>query len=172
MRVSGTLAATAALAALAGGCGSGGADQAGQPSLAAATSHSVVTTLEGRYARNMTKADIERTDRRRQIGHQERGANQETPEPGALSLRLTDSTLKLTDLHLKVTVVQDFSATADGAFRIGAYEHPETGSFCGPEVPETASYRWRLSGEVLTLKATADPCGDRDSMLSGGWKRR
>jgi len=172
MRVSKTLAAAAALAALAVGCGSDHDDEAGQPNPAVVTSSSAVPRLVGSYGRTMRRTDVERTDRRRRAGRQEGGPSQERTEPGPLSLRLTGGTLKLSDPRLRVTVVQDFSATADGAFRIGAYEHPETGSFCGPEVPETASYQWKLSGEVLTLRATADPCGDRDWMISGDWKRR
>jgi hypothetical protein len=51
-------------------------------------------------------------------------------------------------------------------------EHPEKGSFCGPEVPQIASYSWTLTDGVLTLKAKDDPCADRDSTLSGEWRAR
>ena len=54
--------------------------------------------------------------------------------------------------------------------RIGAYQAPEEGSFCGPDVPQTAAYTWRRSGGVLTLKAVRDECADRDSILSGRWQ--
>ena len=94
------------------------------------------------------------------------------PNTGPLALTLTDGTLKLVDRGAGVTILQDFSATTDGALRIGAYQHPERGSFCGPEVPETASYTWRVAGGVLTLAASDDPCADRDASLSGAWTRR
>ena len=38
------------------------------------------------------------------------------------------------------------------AFRIGAYQAPDQGAFCGPDVSQTASYSWERSGELLTLK--------------------
>ena len=71
-----------------------------------------------------------------------------------------------------MTIRQDFSATSDGAFRIGAYQAPEQGSFCGPDVSQTASYTWERSGDGITLEAEQDECADRDSILSGEWKRR
>lgn len=67
---------------------------------------------------------------------------------------------------------QDFSATSDGAFRIGAYQRPEEGSFCGPDISQTAAYTWRLTGDARTLKAEEDHCADRDSVLSAEWKQR
>jgi hypothetical protein len=47
----------------------------------------------------------------------------------------------------------------------------DKGSFCGPDVSQTASYTWERSGDVLTLKAEQDECADRISTLSGEWKR-
>ena len=115
----------------------------------------------------LTSADIERTDRFRK-----EGPNQDKPKPGALELTLTNGTLKMSDRQGKVTILQDFSATSDGALRIGAYQRPEEGSFCGPDVQQTASYTWKLAGDVLTLKAKQDECADRDSILSGDWEER
>jgi hypothetical protein len=172
MRALKTLAATAALAALAGGCGSDDQDKTEQVKPAAATSKSATASLAGSYGRTMTAADLERTDPVRRAGHQEAGPNQEPPPPGPAALTLSDGTLKLHDPRLKVTIAQDFSATVDGAFQIGAYQNPDTGAFCGPDVPQTATYSWKLSGDVLTLKARKDPCADRDSYLSGAWKPR
>ena len=124
--------------------------------------------LVGEYRRALTEADITRTENVRR----EAGPNQGRPEPGPLELTLSDGTLKLVDLGADVTVLQDFSATSDGAFRIGAYQRPEEGSFCGPDIPQTATYAWKLEGDVLTLKAQQDRCADRDSVLTGDWKRR
>ena len=78
----------------------------------------------------------------------------------------------MTDVGADLTIRQDFSATSDGAFRIGAYQAPEQGSFCGPDISQTASYTWKRSGDVLSLQAEQDECADRDSSLSGEWKLR
>ena len=165
-----TVSVVAAAIVFAAGCGSDNDDDgdgAGSTT-PAETSTSAASTVAGDYGRTVTKADIARTEQLRN----EAGPNQEKPEPGSLRLTLSDGTLKLVDPRLDVTILQDFSATSDGAFQIGAYQHPETGSFCGPDIPQTASYTWERSGEVLTLKADDDPCADRDSMLTGDWKAR
>lgn len=165
-----TVAAAATLAVLAVGCGSddGGTGDGGSTTEA---SNSATSTLAGEYGRTMTAADVARTEDVRQEAQQEAGSNQEPPEPGPLTLTLTDGTLILTGRDgAGVTVYQDFSATSDGDFRLGAYQNPELGSFCGPEVPQTASYSWELSGDVLELRATQDRCADRDSILSGAWQ--
>jgi hypothetical protein len=153
------------VAALAAGCGS---DDDGS----AATSPEPVTTsaadVAGTYGRTLTRADIERTDDLRD----ESAPGQGKPEPGPLKLALDDGTLTMTDVGAGLTIRQDFSATSDGAFRIGAYQAPDQGSFCGPDVPQTASYTWKQSGDVLRLTADRDGCADRDSILSGRWQRR
>jgi hypothetical protein len=153
------------VAALAAGCGS---DDDGS----AATSPEPVTTsaadVAGTYGRTLTRADIERTDDLRD----ESAPGQGKPEPGPLKLALDDGTLTMTDVGAGLTIRQDFSVTSDGAFRIGAYQAPDQGSFCGPDVPQTASYTWKQSGDVLRLTADRDGCADRDSILSGRWQRR
>ena len=148
------------LAALAAGCGSD--EQA--PASRATTS---APSLAGAYERTLTHADIERTDHLRD----ESLPKQEKPQPGPLKLALEHGTLTMTDAGAGVTIRQDFSATSDGAFRIGAYQAAEQGSFCGPDVSQTAAYSWKQSGDVLTLKAEQDECADRDSILSGRWQR-
>lgn len=152
-------------AALAAGCGSG--DE--RPT---ATTAGTLTTaapdLAGTYERKLTHGDIERTDDRRD----ESLPGQDKPRPGLLQLTLQEGTMTMTDAGAGVTILQDFSATSDGAFRIGAYQAPERGSFCGPDISQTASYTWERSGGVLTLKADHDECADRDSVLSGEWERR
>jgi len=161
---------TVTVAALVAGCGSD--DDAGSSAQATAAATTAATTtatgdLVGEYGRTLTAADIARTDDVRKEGR-----GQERPEPGQQVLTLRDGTLELVDLGAKLTVLQDFSATSDGALRIGAYQRPGEGSFCGPEIPQTATYTWKLAGDVLTLKAEQDGCADRDSVLSGDWKRR
>jgi len=171
MTVRGTkmVVATVALAALLAGCGSDDDDAGNSPQATATTA--ATSSLVGEYRRTLTAADIERTDDVRQEARQEGGPLQERPEPGPQALELRDGTLELVDLGAKLTVLQDFSATSDGAFRIGAYQRPEEGSFCGPDIAQTAAYTWKLAGDVLTLTAEQDPCADRDSVLSGEWKR-
>jgi hypothetical protein len=136
------------------------------------TPASQVTTsspsLAGTYERRLARADIERTDHLRD----ESPPNHETAQPGPLELTLEMGTLAMTHVGAGVTIRQDFSATSDGAFRIGAYQAPDQGSFCGPDVSQTASYTWERSGDALTLGAEQDECADRDSILSGKWKRR
>jgi hypothetical protein len=156
-----------ALAALAAGAGCGSDDDG-----STATSPGAVTTsaadLAGTYERKLTHADIDRTDALRD----ESAPGQGQPEPGPLKLALADGTLTMTDVGAGVTIRQDFSATSDGAFRIGAYQAPDQVSFCGPDVPQTAAYTWKQSGDALRLMADQDDCADRDSILSGRWQRR
>ena len=149
------------LAALAAGCGSDEEAPASRPTTSA-------PSLAGTYERALTHADIERTDHLRD----ESLPNQQKPQPGRLKLALENGTLTLIDVAADLTIRQDFSATSDGAFRIGAYQAPDQGSFCGPDVSQTASYKWKQSGDVLTLESAQDECADRDSILTGRWQRR
>ena len=64
------------------------------------------------------------------------------------------------------------ASSSDGVFRIGAYQAPDKGSFCGPDISQTASYTWKRSGNELTLNAEQDACADRDAVLSGRWRPR
>jgi hypothetical protein len=158
-------AALVAGTALVAGCGSG--DE--RPT---ATTAGPLTTsapnLAGTYERRLTRADIERTDSRRD----ESLPGQDKPRPGPLRLTLEKGTLTMTDAGAGLRIRQDFSATSDGAFRIGAYQAPERGSFCGPDISQTASYTWERAGDALVLQADQDECADRDSILGGEWKRR
>jgi hypothetical protein len=158
------ISALVVLAIITAGCGS---DEEPRPATKNARTTSA-PSLGGTYERRLTRADIERTDQLRG----ESSANQDKPRPGRLELALEEDTLTMTDVGAGVTIRQDFSATSDGAFRIGAYQAPDEGSFCGPEVSQTASYAWKRSGDVLSLDAEHDECADRDSILSGQWERR
>lgn len=159
------ISAAFVLAALAAGCGSNDDGSTATSPGAATTS---AADLAGTYERSLTRADIERTDDLRD----ESAPGQGEPEPGPLKLALEDGTLTMTDIGAGLTIRQDFSATSDGAFRIGAYQAPDQGAFCGPDVSQTASYTWTQSGDVLRLEADQDECADRDSSLSGRWQRR
>ena len=158
------ISALVVLAAIAAGCGSDEEPRPATKDLRTTSSPS----LGGTYERRLTRADIERTDHLRD----ESLPNQEKPQPGPLERALEKGTLTMIDVGAGVTIRQDFSATSDGAFRIGAYQAPDQGSFCGPDVSQTASYTWERSGDVLTLGAEQDECVDRNSILSGEWERR
>jgi hypothetical protein len=163
--MSARISAILVLAALAVGCGS---DDDGSPATSPGAATTSAADLAGTYERMLTHGDIERTDDLRD----ESAPGQGKPEPGPLKLALEDGTLSMTDVGAGVTIRQDFSATSDGAFRIGAYQAPDQGAFCGPDVSQTASYMWKQSGDVLRLKADQDECADRDSTLTGEWQRR
>ncbi len=161
-----------ALASLAfAGCGSD--DDAAvttETKTTAAAAAAAPPSLAGTYERTVTRADIERTARIRD----ESGPNQEEPEPGSVRLTITASQMTaLVNLATESSfeITQNISSSA-GKLRVDGYLHPERGSFCGPEIPQNASYSWSTAGDVLTLKAVDDPCADRDSTLTGTWKRR
>ena len=129
-----------------------------------ASAPAIPNDLLGTYERRVTRDDIERTQKTRD----ESGPNQEKPVPGPARLVISASALKFTDLTAKppFTIEQSISATAD-RLTLEAYIRPDKGSFCGPEIPQNASYRWERDGAALRLSADADPCADRDSSLTG-----
>ena len=168
-------AALAAACLAVAGCGSdddtssGAAEQVPAPTTTTAAASTVPSDLLGTYERRVTAADIERTEQRRD----ESGPNQEKPAPGRARLIISPTSLKV--IHLAVdppfTIEQSISATAD-RLSIEAYVRPDKGSFCGPEIPQNTTYGWMRDGDILRLTAMEDPCADRDSVLTGGWKRR
>lgn len=166
-----TLAATAGLAVA--GCGSSDDDTttAAAPQQettpTAATATAVAPELLGTFERRVTAADIERTGKIRD----ESGPNQEKPSPGVRRLVIDGGTLRLEVRAEKPPLVieQSISSSAE-ELSIEAYVRPEAGSFCGPEIPQNATYTWSREGAVLRLKAVGDPCADRDSELTGDWK--
>jgi hypothetical protein len=165
----------AAALAVAAGCGNGGDKTASNPSRTVTDVSSPAPAqagppqaLLGQYSRSVTKADIARTKKKRS----ELGPNQSAPKPersllffeaGALTTRTPDASF---------VVQQDYSATSDGKLAIKGYQHPEAGSFCGPEIAQNATYTWKAAGNKLTLRATNDPCADRDSTLTGTWTKK
>jgi len=165
------LAITATLVplALAAGCGSDHTSATSASTAAAAKPGTA--SLYGTYERDVTKADIERTDKTRS----EAGPNQEKPKPDHSVLTIAQgdpqSTITATGSD-GFTVAMDMDATASGKLDLPTYVDPGKGAFCGPEIPEPATYSWRLKGRTLVLKAKNDPCADRDSTLTGKWTRR
>lgn len=170
--------ALAALAAVAGlavaGCGSSddddaatGAQRSDASAVATPAATAAPTDLRGTFERRITAADIERTDKIRD----ESGPNQEKPAPGPGLLVIDGAKIRFEDRSVKppFVVQQSISASAD-ELSIEAYIRPDTGSFCGPEIPQNATYTWSREGAVLRLEAVGDPCADRDSMLTGDWR--
>jgi hypothetical protein len=164
-----TLVAVIAFGIVAGGCGSGKSKHSQTKTVRA--QNSVASALPaGTYERQVTKADIDRTAKFRN----ESGPNQQAPTPGPARLIISNAVFRFIALGAKppLTIDQNVSATASGQLTIDGYTNPYVGSFCGPEIPQNASYTWAQHGSVLTLKALTDRCADRDSSLSGAWKRR
>jgi hypothetical protein len=161
----------AAFALAAGGCGSSDDSKKTEtvkPASSTTSTAGVPQDLLGSYQRLVSKADIERTQKKRS----ELGPNQAKPKPEKALLFLEPSGLTTRNEKASFVVQQDYSATDAGQLTIRGYQHPEQGSFCGPEIAQNATYMWKKSGEKLILKATTDPCADRDSTLAGTWAPR
>ncbi|MGH2840473.1 MAG: hypothetical protein ACRDKY_06570 [Solirubrobacteraceae bacterium] len=163
-------AAAAVLCSLAlAGCGSDDDGDKATGSTTTAPAAAGSPQLVGTYERRVTRADIRRTAKIRN----EAGPNQEEPTPGPARLVITRSSLKVLDLAVDppFAIEQSISATA-GRLRVDRYVRPEKGSFCGPELPQNASYAWSIDGRVLRLRPVEDGCADRDSVLTGAWTRQ
>jgi hypothetical protein len=165
-----TAAATAAVLA-ATGCGSD--DEASKTVAASAATTtapagSTPNELLAQWTRVVSKADIDRTQKTRS----ELGPHQEKPKPSRALMTFEPKALTTRDPAATFVVQQDYKAAPDGKLVILGYQHPEIGAFCGPEIPQNATYRWKLAGTKLILRATSDPCADRDSTLTGTWTRK
>jgi hypothetical protein len=158
------LAITVAVLGLGTACGGDDEDDSG--SNASATTPRLAGDLLGTYERTVTKADIARTA---DMVVKEPGF--EPSPPGLRRLVIVDGSFTVTDLRDNFQISQKLAASDEGTFDIGDYIRPDKGAFCGPKVPQGAIYSWTLEAEVLTLKAESDSCADRDSILSGRWKR-
>jgi hypothetical protein len=165
------LAITASLTplALVAGCGSG--HKAATAASTAAAAKPGTASLYGTYERDVTNADIERTDNVRS----EAGPNQEKPKPAHVVLTIAEgdpqSTITATGSD-GFAAAMDMDASASGKLDLSTYVDPGKGAFCGPEIPAPASYSWKLQARTLVLTAQKDPCADRDSTLTGRWTRR
>ena len=151
---------------LAAGCGS---DHKSASTNAAAKP--APASLYGTYERDVTRADIERTDKFRS----QPGPNQDKPKPHHVVLTIAEGDPEgtLTETSSDGTsAVMDISASASGKLDLSSYVDPGKGAYCGPEIPAPASYAWKLTGRTLALSAQKDPCADRDSTLTGTWTRR
>jgi hypothetical protein len=143
-----------------------GGDDEGDSESAPASTQQFAEELPGTYERTLTKADVARTA---DAVVEERGFER-TP-PGPLRLVIDDGSFTVTILRDNFPISQNVTGSDDGNFDIGDYVRPDKGAFCGPKVPQGAIYSWTLENDVLTLKAESDSCADRDSILTGRWKR-
>jgi hypothetical protein len=125
----------------------------------------------GTYVRRVTRKDLARTQSQRD----EYGPNQHLPPAGGYRLVIAEGAaqdvLKATDPG-DFTVGMDISA-AKGVLDLTSYVDPAKAAFCGAEVPAKASYSFDAKGSTLVLRPEkADPCADRDSILTGTWQKR
>lgn len=161
----------AAAGLLASGCGSSndaastGAPAASSPATATAA---IPPQLLGTYVRTVSQADIDRTD-----GIRNEGPGQEAPAPGPARLVVgrTNITFVVLGTTPPFSIEEDYSAGTKGQLVIDGYTNPDVGSFCGPEIPQNATYTWTVTGGGVELKAVTDRCADRDSSLTGTWQR-
>lgn len=160
-----TLIVGLSLAGLGTGCGSSATTTDKQGTTSATAPRSAAANLSGSYVRTITNADMARTN-----SFRHEGVGQSTPPTGAYHLTLTGDTFRATD-PTGFAVAQTYAATNGGHLSVILYVNPNQASFCGPDVPQNAAYRWSLSHSTLTLTAKDDACADRDSILQGRWTR-
>jgi hypothetical protein len=162
--------AAVAVAAAGAGCGSdanSGSKSHPEKSAATATGGGVPDGLAGTYERAVTARDIARTEAKRQ-----EGPGQERPKPAKTRLVIRGTGIDVTEIQSGFTIAQDYKATPGGVLTIQGYQNPGKGSFCGPEVPQNASYSWKVNRDrALVLRARDDRCADRDSTMTGLWTR-
>ena len=150
------LAIAASLLLILPACGS---DDEAAPTPATTAAAADTTALFGRYEREVTQADIDRTAAKRAEG-------QEVPAPGRHRLVVNQGVMQVFlpdgfQISLELTVEGD-------TWRIGRYTGGQ-GVFCTDSGP--ATYTWKLDDDELTLTATSDACADRDSTLTGVWTK-
>ena len=161
-----TFLVAAALVAV--GCGSDDSSN-DKPATSGSSAASAAQTPYGLYVRTMTKQDLARTASHRD----EHGPNQSTPPTGRYRLVIakgaSQDVIKVTD---PTGFTIDMDVTADpGSLRLTSYVDPSRASFCGPEVPASATYTFKSAASSLQLQPDGDPCADRDSMLTGTWSK-
>ena len=60
----------------------------------------------------------------------------------------------------------------DDVLRLTSYVNPDVGTFCGIEIPAQGEYTFEAAGSSLRLRPQgADACADRDSILTGTWRK-
>lgn len=171
------------LVPLAAGCGSADTNSASTAAAPAAATTAAATTaapavtatatasvlpdgLEGTWTRELTAADLARTD-----SFRVEGPGQSIPPVGRLTLELAADRLTVGSPPDPFEVAELSTFAGDGSLEILSYVDPYKASFCGPDAPQNASYTWKLAGEKLTLAPVEDRCADRNSQLAGSWTR-
>lgn len=149
-----------------GACGDDDKSAAKAP--ANATETAAAAGTYGVYTREVTKTDIERTMARRN------DAPGFEPAPAG-RYQLTIAQGDGADI-VKVSDPEGFSiemdAKVDGdALRLVSYVAPEQGAFCDPAIAANASYTLAEQDGAIALEAAEDECADRDSVLTGTWKK-
>jgi hypothetical protein len=162
MRTTITTIGIVVLAAAATACGSA---EDGSSTAASSSAAPAAVGATGTYTRDLTASDIARTD-----GFRQEGTNQAAPAPGALTLKVADGQISVTD-ETGFEVAELSKLGDDASLEIQSYVDPSKASFCGPEAPQNASYTWKLDGDTLTQSAVEYRCADRNSMLTGAWTR-
>jgi hypothetical protein len=166
-----SLAGVACCALAAAGCGSTNDSSSSKASASTSASATTPATpaapLAGTYVRKVTQADIARTKKIRD----EAGPNQETPKPSRATMSVTADGLAFTSTGAP-RIALDYSATPDGQLEIRGYQAPQVGAFCGPDIPQNATYQWKKSATGVALRAVDDKCADRDSTLTGTWTKK
>jgi len=133
--------------------------------VASPSAGSATTGLVGKWTRVVTKADVARTKAFRD----ECAACFPTPT-GRATLVFTRGQFRATDAH-GFTVAENYSV-GGGLLHVGLYpkSNDEEG-FCAPTVAQRAIYTWSVTGTTLSLSPTTDACADRDSLLTGTWRK-
>jgi hypothetical protein len=137
-----------------------------EPTAAKATA--TPSAVYGVYSREVTEADIERTMQARNDA-----PGFEASPTGRYQLTLAPG--KGVDV-IKVTAPEGLTIAMDakvndGELRLVAYSAPEQGAFCDQAISAQAQYALTAKGGAIELAPTSDECADRDSVLTGTWKK-
>lgn len=169
-----TTAVAVSAALFAGGCGSDDNSGSSDDATAASTTNATASAPYGTYVRQLTKVDIERTQKLRDQAGIEDGPNMSAPKPGEVRLIIAKGArgdvVKTTGEPGSPTI--DMDAYFDGD-AMQATNYVDVDAFCGPAISVPATYTVTTDGDSLTLKPkTPDPCPDRDASWTGTWQKR
>jgi hypothetical protein len=135
----------------------------------AAKATATPSAVYGVYSREVTEADFERTMQARN------DAPGFEPSPiGRYQLTLAPGkgvdVFKVSAPEGGLTIAMD-AKVDDGELRLVAYSAPEQGAFCDQAITAQAQYALTAHGSAIELTPTSDECADRDSVLTGTWKK-
>jgi hypothetical protein len=121
------------------------------------------SALVGSYTRQVTEADLDRTQEFRS-----EGPGQQKPPPGTYELTLTAADLTAAGPD-GLSIIEAYTVEGDSTLTTRSYLKF---AFCGEEIPVEATYTWSVEEGTLELTAEDDACADRDSILTGTWTER